>query len=187
MFIVVFIVVFFSIRKRFMSVWLPWYTQNFAQFLAESTNELNSKVKNSKFSFFFNIFYLLCYYSCPIFPSLIPLHTAPLPPATSSPHHGSSCPWVVHISSLASTFPTLFLTSPCLFYSYHLCYLFSVPFPPFFPLPPHWWPSMWSPFLWFCSCYSCLFTLFLLFLGLIVDSCEFVVILLFLFLIFLFS
>ena len=45
----------------------------------------------------------------------------------------SSCPWVIHISSLASTFPILFLPSPCLFSTYHLCYLFSVPFPPLFP------------------------------------------------------
>ena len=42
----------------------------------------------------------------------------------------SSCPWVIHISSLASTFPILFLPSLCLFSTYHLCYLFSVPFPP---------------------------------------------------------
>ena len=31
---------------------------------------------------------------------------------------------------LGSTFPTLFLPSPCLFSTYHLCYLFSVPLPP---------------------------------------------------------
>ena len=52
----------------------------------------------------------------------------------SSQHHPpplSSCPWVVHISSLASPFPTLFLTSSCLFCFYHLCFLFPVPFSPF--------------------------------------------------------
>ena len=39
-----------------------------------------------------------------------PLHPAhPLPP-TFLPY--SSCPWVMYISSLASTFPTLFLPSP---------------------------------------------------------------------------
>ena len=57
----------------------------------------------------------------------IPLHPAPL-----SHEHSpllSSCPWVVHVSSLASTFPILFLPSSCLFSTYHLCYLFSVPFP----------------------------------------------------------
>ena len=51
----------------------------------------------------------------------------PLPP-TFPPY--SSCPWVILISSLASTFPTLFLPSPGLFSTYPLCYLFSVPFPP---------------------------------------------------------
>ena len=62
------------------------------------------------------------------------LHPAhPLPP-TVPPY--SSCPWVILISSLASTFPTLFLPSPCLFSTYHLCYLFSVPFPPSPPPTP---------------------------------------------------
>ena len=46
----------------------------------------------------------------------------------------SSCPWVIYISSLASTFPILFLTSPCLFSTYHLCFLFPVTFPSFSPL-----------------------------------------------------
>ena len=68
------------------------------------------------------------------FPLIIPLCPAPhLPP--SVPHPLSSCPWVVHISSLASTFPILFLTCPCLFCTYHLCFLFPVPFPAFSPLP----------------------------------------------------
>ena len=44
----------------------------------------------------------------PLFPSTLQL------PATHILSL-SSCPWVVHISSLASTFPILFLTSPCLF------------------------------------------------------------------------
>ena len=55
----------------------------------------------------------------------------PTPPSHTPPY--SSCPWVILISSLASTFPTLFLPSPCLFSTYHLCYLFSVPFPPLSP------------------------------------------------------
>ena len=58
--------------------------------------------------------------------------THPLPPTFP---HLSSCPWVVHISSLASPFPILFLTFPCLFCTYYLCYLFSVPFSPFSSLP----------------------------------------------------
>ena len=50
------------------------------------------------------------------------------------PSHFSLCPWVIHRSSLASLFPILFLTSPCLSCTYHLCFLFPVPFPPFSPL-----------------------------------------------------
>ena len=64
------------------------------------------------------------------FPPLVSLcHAHPLPP-TFPPF--SSCPWVIHVSSLASTFPILFLISPCLFSTYHLC-LLSVPFPPISP------------------------------------------------------
>ena len=67
-------------------------------------------------------------------PPFTPLHPAHLlPPAF--PHY-SSCPWVIPISSLASTFPILFLPSPCLFSTYLLCYLFSVPFPPSPPPTP---------------------------------------------------
>ena len=62
------------------------------------------------------------------FPSYSPLPS--LPPAFPP---FSSCPWVIHISSLVSTFPILFLPSSCLFSTYNLCYLFSVPFPPLFP------------------------------------------------------
>ena len=58
-----------------------------------------------------------------------PLHPPhPLPP--TSPHP------IVHVhgsSSLASTLPILFLPSPCLFSTYHLCYSFSVPFPTLSP------------------------------------------------------
>ena len=58
---------------------------------------------------FLNVFYWLCYYLCPIFsPLYSPL---PIPPPTALPYL-SSCPWAVHINSLVSPFPTLFLTSP---------------------------------------------------------------------------
>ena len=77
--------------------------------------------------FIFKIYLLimllqLSHFLPPLFPST--LHT---PPPVFPPF--SSCPWVTHVSSLASIFPILFLTSPCLFSTYHLCYLFSVPFP----------------------------------------------------------
>ena len=77
---------------------------------------------------------------CPFTP------TFPLPPSHTPPPY-SSCPWVILISSLASTFPILFLPSPCRFSTYTLCYLFSVPFPPTPPpnppaFPPTYFMSM---------------------------------------------
>ena len=74
--------------------------------------------------FFLNIF---IDYAIAVVP-FPPLHSTPsCPPPPSHIPPCSSCPWVILISSLASTFPTLF--SPCLFSTYHLCYLFSAPFP----------------------------------------------------------
>ena len=109
-----------------------------------------------------------------------PLHPAP-PLSLVSPTPLSSHLWVIHISSLASPFPILFLTSPCLFCTYHLCFLFTVPFLPFSPHhadnpPCHLHFCVFIPVLvvglvCFCSC----------FLGSVVDSCEFFVILLFIF------
>ena len=65
------------------------------------------------------------------FPPFTPLHPVhPFPPTLP---RFSLYPWVIHISSLASTFPILFLTSPCLFSTCHLCYLFCVPIPPLSP------------------------------------------------------
>ena len=61
------------------------------------------------------------------FPPFTPLHPAHRLPPTFPTY--SSCSWVILISSLASTFPILFLPTPCLCSTYHLCYLFSVPFP----------------------------------------------------------
>ena len=140
----------------------------------------------SSFSLFFlSIFYWLCYYSCPIFSlPFLPLHPAPsLPPASPTL---TSCPWVVHISSVAPPFPILFLTSPCLVCTYNLGFLFPVPFLPFSTL--HFPADVIHPCdLYFCDSVSILvcfvWFLFLFFLGSVVDSCEFVVILLFIFLI----
>ena len=69
----------------------------------------------------------------PFFLPFIPLH--PVPPLPPAFLHLSSCPWVIHISYLASPFSILFLISPCLFCTYHLCFLFPVHFPRFFHLP----------------------------------------------------
>ena len=47
----------------------------------------------------------------------------------------SSGPWVTCVSSLASPFRILFLTSPCLFCSCQLCFLSPAPFSPLSPSP----------------------------------------------------
>ena len=61
---------------------------------------------------------------------------SPLCPSTphslrQSPHH-RSCPWLTHVSSLASPFPVLYFASPRLLYLY-----FPIPSPlhPFPPVP----------------------------------------------------
>ena len=120
----------------------------------------------SNFYFIFLIYLLIMLLQLSHVPPFTPLHPAhPIPP-TFPPY--SSCPWVIHISSLASTFPILFLLSPCLFSTYHICYLFSVPYPPLSPSPSpvdnppcdlHFCGSV--PFLWFCSPSSCLLSLLL--------------------------
>ena len=82
--------------------------------------------------FIFLIYLLIMILQLSHFRPFTQLHPAhPLPP-TFPPY--SSCPWVILISSLASTVPTLFLP-PSLFSTYHLCYLFSVPSPPPPPNP----------------------------------------------------
>ena len=91
-----------------------------------------------------------------IFPFLYPT-LLPVLPCSSIPPHLSSCPWVVHVSSLASLFPILFLTSPHLFYACQLCFLFTVPFPAtFFPSPSPLKTLHVIPISLFCSCSICL-------------------------------
>ena len=64
----------------------------------------------------------------PIIPHFSPsVRYPPFPPASPPTHTLSSCPWVVQVTFLVSPFPILFLTSPCLFCTYHLYFLFSVP------------------------------------------------------------
>ena len=82
---------------------------------------------------FFLIYLLIMLLQLSHFPPFTQLHPAHTLPPTFPPY--SSCPWVILISSLASTFPILFLPSPCLFSTYQLWFLFSLPFPPFFPVP----------------------------------------------------
>ena len=67
----------------------------------------------------------------PLFPSTLYLYSL----QHSPPPHLSSCPCIAHVSSLASPISILFLTSPCAFYAYHLCFLFPVLFIPVLPIP----------------------------------------------------
>ena len=124
---------------------------------------------------FLNIFYWLC--SCLIFfTPFIPLCPAS-PTRIPPPPCFSSCPWVIHKSSLDSLFPIPFLPSPCLLSTYHLCYLFSVTFP---SLSPSQSPIDNPPCdLHFCGSVSVLVVglVFLcLVLGVVVYNCEFAVI-----------
>ena len=123
--------------------------------------------------FFLNIF---IDYAITVVP-LPPLHSTPScppPPPTFPPY--SSCPWVIHINSLASTFPILFLPYPYLFSTYHLCYLLPLPFPPLSP------SLLITLHVISISVILYLFQLFPQFvfvfviLGSVVDSCEFLVI-----------
>ena len=72
----------------------------------------------------------------PIIPHFSPsVRYPPFPPASPPTHTLSSCPWVVQVTFLVSPFPILFLTSPCLFCTYHLYFLIPAPFLPFSPFP----------------------------------------------------
>ena len=88
----------------------------------------------SFFSFKYSLLLMLLQLSqffSPLYPPSALYHPHPLafPPL-------SSCPCVIHISSLVSLFPILLLTYPCPFYAYHLCFLFPVPSPYYSsPLP----------------------------------------------------
>ena len=107
----------------------------------------------------------------PIFSLLLP-STPYLPSFQQPPYPLSSYPRVVQISSHTSPFPILFLTSPCLFCTYQLCFLIPAPFTPFspFPLPADNPPND----LHFCACVPVLVVCLVCFcfLGSVVDSCE---------------
>ena len=124
-------------------------------------------------------------YAIIVVPFFSPLYSPPpRTPLLPSFPHLSSCPWAIHVSYLASVFPILFLTSPVYFlptiYASYSLYLF--PHSPLCPVPTdnppcdlHFCDSV--PVLVVCLVCFC-------FLGSVVHSCEFVVILLFIFFIF---
>ena len=106
-----------------------WYLPSFPPSLADCQVFLWVSNFLSLFKYILLIVLLQLSHFFPTFYSPLPCTWLPLafpPPLTS-------CPWVVHISSLTSKFPILFLTSPCPFCIYHLCFLFSVPFPLYSP------------------------------------------------------
>ena len=111
------------------------------------------ELKNANYNIsFLNTFYFLCYYSCPNISPFAPVHPAILSPL-------SSCPWIMHISSSATPFPILFLTSPCLFCTYQSVLLnrCTFAFSPFlFPTdnPPN------DLHIYDSICSACLFSLF---------------------------
>ena len=103
----------------------------------------------------------------------------PCTPSPTSIPPFSSCSWVIHVSCSASPFPILFLTYSCLFCTYHLCFLFPVSFLPFSPFP---LPTDNPPCdLHFCESLPVLVVCLVCFLVSVVNNCEFVVILLFIY------
>ena len=114
-----------TIMVQIFSLQIPCLSQT------HSTPCKYSNISFLSFFLFFKIYLLIMLLQLSHFHPFTQLHPAhPLPPTFPT---YSSCPWVILISSLASTFPIIFLPSPCLFSTYHLCYLFSVPFPPLSP------------------------------------------------------
>ena len=73
----------------------------------------------------------------PIF-SLLPSSTQHPSLPQAIPHH-YSCPWVMHITSLAAPFPTPFFTSPWLFCNYIFVLLNPLTSSPILPHPPPNW------------------------------------------------
>ena len=83
------------------------------------------------------IFFYLVYfidYVITALPHFHPLPTSAQYPLPSSNPLLSSCPWVMHVSSLSSPFPLLFSISPCLFCTYQLHFLICT-FPPILLVP----------------------------------------------------
>ena len=124
-------------------------------------------------SFFFKVHFID--HAITVVPFFSPLYPAPpctLPFPPVFPPLGS-CPWVVHTSSLASPFPILFFTSPCLFSTYHLCFLFPVPFPHSPQFSSQLITLQMISIVMICSCSGCLHSFFVFFfLDSLVDSWE---------------
>ena len=88
-------------------------------------------------SFFFKVYFID--YAITVFPIFFsPLLPSTLHPQTSSIPPLSSCPWVVHISSLTSVSYTILNLPPSILYL-PIMILIPCTFPPLLPLPPPSW------------------------------------------------
>ena len=120
------------------------------------------------------ICYWLCYYSCLNFPLCPLLPSIPIPSSNSLL---SSCPWVMHKSSLATPLP-----SPIYFIPTNLFFLIFAHFPPFssFPLPNNTPPNDLHTY----DSVHVLVVCLVCYLDSIIDSCKLIAILIFIVLIF---
>ena len=99
-----------------------------SQYLLHVSKKNALENSDNKTLSFFKIYFID--YAITVVPFL-PLYSPPpcTPPPTCIPHF-SSCPWVIYISSLASTFPILFLTSPLSIFYLPFMLLIFCTFPP---------------------------------------------------------
>ena len=113
----------------------------------------------------------------------------PFAPSTWDPHFLqqpplSSCPWVLHIRSLVTPLPILFLTTPYLLCTYQSMLLNLYTLLPIFPFP---FPANNPPNdLHVSDSVPVLFVCFVCYLDSSIDNCKFIAILMFIILIFFF-
>ena len=167
-----------------MSCWIPFTLMDISEFMVPIYNPILQKCITTLFFNFFFIKYNLLIMLLQLSPFFPLPHYVQYPSSLQQFTPFSSCPWVIHISSLPPPFPIL-LTSLCLFCTYQLFFVFPYLFPHSLPSP--------SPvitlhvisipiILFLCRCLLSLF----IYLGSVVDSCEIVLILLLIVLIFFF-
>ena len=138
--------------------------------------------QGKEFSFFKLYFIVYVITIVPISP-LASLPPAPPPTPSGSPHTGS-CPWVMCVGSLATPFPIVYFTSPWLFCNYLFVLISSHTSSPI-PHNPHLYGNHQNTLCIHVSD-SGLIVCLVSFLYSIVDSYEFINILLFIVLIFFF-
>ena len=128
---------------------LLWFWLSFPWWLV-TLDIFCTPVCTKRYISFFKVYFINCTTIVPTFFYILSPFILHLPTLLPFLPSLSSRPLVVHINTLAAPFPILFLTSPCLFCAYHLCFLFPVCFShPVFSLP---LPTGKPPFdLHFCE------------------------------------